>query len=240
MIENGLELVRCVENEFAIYLSDEDLSDIYTFGNLHNLLVRKLGAAPDCLSAKAFYQLRKGMVAVLGVERGSVRPTSFLDDIFDKKRIRAQWEELERQSGLKLPKLQQNSGWKHSMRAMSCLVSASCTMLAFEEARFIPYLKGFWGMVMIYLIGFILYWLLTYALLELTRFRRTETPVFTLAELARVVLSMNRDQFAETDSSKTTKDQVWLRLTSAIEKNLGWELERITPCETFAEETGIL
>jgi hypothetical protein len=240
VIENGLELVRCVENEFAIYLSDEELSDIHTVGNLHNLLVQKLGATPDCLSARTFYQLRKAMVAVLGVARGTVRPTSFLDDIFDKKRIRAQWEELERESGLKLPKLRHNSGWKHSMLTIASFVSASCTMLAFEEARFIPYLKGFWVIVMCYLIGFILYRLLTYALLELTRFRRTETPVFTIAELARVVLSMNRDQFAETNTSKTTKDQVWLRLTSALEKNLGWELERITPCQTFAEETGIL
>jgi len=64
---NGLLLIRSIEEEFSIYLPNDELMEIYTVGNLYNLLLLKLKPTPDCQSSKAFYRVRRAMTTVLAL-----------------------------------------------------------------------------------------------------------------------------------------------------------------------------
>jgi hypothetical protein len=102
---DGGGLVRHIEEEFSIYLSNDELMEVYTVGNLYNLLLRRLKPTPDCLTSQAFYRIRKALTATLGLPCRSIRPATFLDDLFSEEHIRDQWGAVARESGLKLPSL---------------------------------------------------------------------------------------------------------------------------------------
>jgi hypothetical protein len=128
----GLALLRGVENEFSIYLSEDEIKDVYTVGNLYNSLLCKLKPTRDCLTSKSFYRIRKAMTEALRLPRSSIGPSTFLDDLFDYKRIREQWSAVARECHLKLPRLRHTAMWKHWMQIASAVLSFVLSLASYR------------------------------------------------------------------------------------------------------------
>src|SRR5215469_17808191 len=61
---DGVELVRDIERAFQIKITDEEATNIFVVGELHELLVQKLSTdegGRKCASAMAFYRLRNAL-----------------------------------------------------------------------------------------------------------------------------------------------------------------------------------
>jgi hypothetical protein len=220
MDEDALELVRRIEEEFSIYLPTEDLLEVYTIGNLYKLLVRLLKPTPDFLVGSAFFRLRTALAAVLEIPPRSIRPSTFLDDLIDQKRIREQWSAVASACGLVLPGLQHTTTWKLWMK-WAATVPAFLPTAAFHFAVARTLHGDFIhiaGLTILWFIGLSL-WLILYAqLLNITSFRCSVLPVLTVGELARAVLPLNREQFRQ-ECDKTeepTESQIWMRLAAVL------------------------
>ena len=91
-----VELVMEIEDEFAFSMPDADAEQIATVGQTHAYIVRRLRerGPPEpgvCASARAFYRVRRGMVAFYGLPRASVRPGSRVGDLVPRAADRSRW-----------------------------------------------------------------------------------------------------------------------------------------------------
>jgi hypothetical protein len=243
MATDDVELVRHIEEEFSIYLPDDELREVYTVDNLYNLLLRKLAPAPDCLSSKAFYRIRKALIAVLGAQRRSIRPSTFLDDLFSKRRIRQQWSEIAHVSGLKLPPLHHTAMWKHWMQMLSAVLSLLITLALGRVISRIPHvtIDNFFVFFCLFLLGMALWGISYTMLIEATHFRRSVLPTFSAGELARVVLSLNSTDLAleENNAARLTSDQVWIRLVGVFCDQLAVKPEDVVPSASIVVDLGV-
>lgn len=230
---DSLELIRRIEEEFSIYLPEEELREVYTIGNLYNLLLRLLRPTPDCLTSKAFCRVRRAMINVVGTSRNSIRPSTFMDDLFDQKLIRQQWHALADKSGLQLPSLRHTAMWKHWMQIVSALLAFIVCLTSYKLLSRFPAIDLDNSLVFgaFVLSGFVLWGFLYPALLRWTAFRGSVLPTLTIGELARVVLSMNQEEFAHeaAHGSKLTQDLIWIRLVSVFCDQMGFKPEDVVP-----------
>jgi hypothetical protein len=239
---DSLVLVRCVEEEFSIYLPDDELTEVYTVGNLYNLLLRKLKPTPDCLTSKAFYRIRRAMTAVLGLPRRSIRPATFLDDLLNEKQIREQWSAIAHESGLKLPSLRHTVEWKHSVQMLSAVLSFVITLaLTKVLSQFASItLDNYFVFTAFFILGLILFAVIYTMLLKATPFRRSVLPTLSAGELSRAVLSMNGAEFTrETNgAAKLTQDQVWIRLVGVFCDQMAFRPEDVVPSASILVDLG--
>jgi acyl carrier protein len=111
----GLDLVELVieiESAFGIEIPDEDASNIQTVGQLYDYILAKLPSpesprcsSPRCLSAVAFYSLRRALTDQLGVARRNVRPSTPIGSLIPVSHRRSEWQRLGGCLGWRLPKL---------------------------------------------------------------------------------------------------------------------------------------
>ena len=106
----GLDLVEVVmevEDAFGISISDEDVPTLETVGSLHEYVSKRLGKRlkTPCLTAVAFYRLRRSLMSILGVSRDKLRPSTDLRLLIPVRNRRAVWRRLQASLGLELPQL---------------------------------------------------------------------------------------------------------------------------------------
>ncbi len=243
MGESQLVLIRLLEEEFSIYLPDDDLREVYTVGNLFNVLLRILKPTPDCLTSRAFYRIRRALTTVLGVPRRSLKPSTFLDDLFNEREIRHQWDSLSRESNLKLPSLRHTAIWKHWMQILSALLAFAVAVTSYRLLSHFPLitLDNFFVFTAFFVYGFVLWGVLYVGLLKATPFRRSVLPTLSAGELARVALSMNGSEFAgeATGTSVLTRDQVWMRLVDVLCEQMGYKPEDVVPSASIVVDLEI-
>jgi len=58
MGEDGAELILTIEGASQIHIADEEVSDVFTVGELHNLVISKLPRQDSkrCLTSAAWYR----------------------------------------------------------------------------------------------------------------------------------------------------------------------------------------
>lgn len=125
--EDTWELFEVIEDSFGVELGDYyELAGI-TVGQLASRISEQASyAASDrCLSSAAFYRLRKALNSINGVSRIAVRPATSLKKILLWRNRRADWNALEIQLGLVLPKLTFPS-WL----ALLCLISPAVGLVS--------------------------------------------------------------------------------------------------------------
>ncbi len=100
-----VELVMEVEDAFGISISDEDVPTLETVGSLHQYVSKQVGERlrTPCLTAVAFYRLRRSLMSVLQVSRNELRPSTDLRQLIPSRGRRAVWRRLQASLGLKLP-----------------------------------------------------------------------------------------------------------------------------------------
>ena len=109
---DGVELILAVEDAFQIHIADEEAGNVFTVGDLHNLVVSKLQGQDSkrCLTSAAFYRTRRGIIDMLGIDRREVRPATPLEVILPRNSRREKWRRIQAAMKMKLPDLQ-HPGW---------------------------------------------------------------------------------------------------------------------------------
>lgn len=100
-------LIMEVEDCFGVSIPDNDAEKIKTVGDLFDCVRQKVNVSDsaECLTAKAFYKLRRSLMHVTGWKRDSIRPDTQLDELLPKANRQRQWVELQEHLGLELPQL---------------------------------------------------------------------------------------------------------------------------------------
>lgn len=103
---DDVDVVRDVEREFQIRISDEEARATQTVGALHDLIEAKCrpGHTQVCQSQRAFYRLRHALAEMGVAER--ITPDTPISVIAKKGRISRSWKELGQRSALNLPRLE--------------------------------------------------------------------------------------------------------------------------------------
>ena len=160
----GLDLVELlmeVEEAFGISIPDEDAPAVETVGSFHDCLLRQLGTHQQtgCLTAVAFYQVRRALISVLGLPRKQLRPSTNLRQLIPVRGRRATWKRLQDSLGLKLPKLSLPMWSVVFTLAAPFVVGLGCrwvpTLLGHSAATagWFPYLAGVLTLVIALMLG---------------------------------------------------------------------------------------
>src|SRR5262245_25707207 len=112
-----VELVIEVEEEFNIKINDRDAEKVLTVGQLHDYIVERLplnspwkitpagelALAEPCLTAAAFYRLRRAFAEVSGHAHSAIRPATPIHERIPAWGRRKLWKRARQKLGLKLP-----------------------------------------------------------------------------------------------------------------------------------------
>src|SRR5437763_15243690 len=107
---DSVELVMELEDAFGVSIPDDDAEKAQTVGQtvllIVDLLSRSRGPDPSyCASARAFYQLRRELVAHCGIARKVIRPDSRVGELVPSGPRRNAWADIARRCGLPKPRL---------------------------------------------------------------------------------------------------------------------------------------
>lgn len=91
-----VELVMSVEERFGITLSDADAERADTPAKLIDIVLEKVQAAGPtvCLTARAFYAIRRALMKEFGWHRSQIRPGARLEELVPRARRQAAWQRL--------------------------------------------------------------------------------------------------------------------------------------------------
>jgi hypothetical protein len=229
MGEDGVNLILAIEDAFQIRISGEEVSNAYTVGELHNLIVSKLATRDSkrCLTSAAFYRTRRGMVEALEIDLRKVRPTTPLAEILPKKGRRTHWRSVQAAMKLKLPDLQ-HPGWI----TVGLLGLGIALTVALGVRGGVGYgliaLLGFLGLVVG---GF---------LIRLSSFLAVGFPNrnTTVGDLSRDVLAVNHARLVDETGSWNEKE-AWDALCRLIIIQTGVPREKIKPEASLVDDLRI-
>jgi acyl carrier protein len=224
-----VELIMDVEDAFGIQIADQEASQIITIGELYQTILDKLKQARsgECMTAKAFYRLRRGLSELSAQPRRAIRPDTPLEALVPSHRRRRYWSDLSRLLGVRLPPLRR-PGWVITS-LMVTIVGLIFIAILGERIRFLPHPGVSWGL----LVGL----LLTAGVL--TRPLATNMgPWHTTGDLARVLLRDNFATFAK-ESQFVNEKEVWDSLVAMIAEQLGVSERDLRPEVRFVEDLNV-
>jgi hypothetical protein len=226
--EDTTELFALIEDSFAIELGNYWELDGITIGELARKIDNQVNfPAPDqCLSAVAFYELRRALSAVVRVPRCTIRPDTGLRTLLRWRNRRKDWREVEACLGLVLPNLTSPT-WL----VIFCLVLSALVLV---------YLRYFGGLQLnawqIVFGSFALCYPLAWACIPFARMfpRKCDT----VGDLAKIVLARNYSAFAAKRGSSYEKGILpSLQLLIATATNLA--PSSVTPETRIPADLGI-
>lgn len=113
-----IELAMEIEECFDIRIPDAEASEVRTVGDAHELILRRLGVPASagctgCVTAKAFYRLRRALVELVGARRGAIAPSTRLNVAVPLHRRRSLWPALSDRLALSMPPLGRGKWFTH-------------------------------------------------------------------------------------------------------------------------------
>ncbi|MGA2674819.1 MAG: hypothetical protein ABSE99_16500 [Terracidiphilus sp.] len=110
--EDTWELFEVIEDSFGVDLGDYYAICGITLRELAELISRKANHPTEekCLSAVAFYKLRRALEILFDIPRTAIRPATSVVDLLPLKHRSTRWQMLQEHLGLTLPRLQ-FPGW---------------------------------------------------------------------------------------------------------------------------------
>ncbi|WP_263357163.1 phosphopantetheine-binding protein [Acidicapsa ligni] len=233
---DSVELVMRIEEEFGIDLPDAELSSIRTVGDLYRLVMTKMQTGPSTRISRAFYSLRRAMMACLGLPRNAIHPITKLAPLLPKPTRIAAWKSLAEVSQLEFPKLRHPRWARDTIRVLTA--AAAIAFFAFMVSWTHP-----WGLLWLPLLGVtaVVAFVVFSGVYAATSFLARELPVRKVGELAEVLLGMNLMRF-DADSKITqplSTQDIWQRLVYIFCDQTALNWEEITPESRIAEDLGI-
>lgn len=119
------DLVEVVAKTFDVRFDADEFDDTSTFNDLRDALKRRFDGykSDSCLTAIAFWRLRRATGELLNMPKKSIRRWSPVESLTTWWRRRTFWRELSRNSGLKLPDLVYSPGIIVIIFLLSCLLA---------------------------------------------------------------------------------------------------------------------
>ncbi len=113
---DSIEILMDVEDAFGITIENAEAGSISTVGDMFHLVAMKCQVLPGdrCLSARAFHQLRRAILAVHPAAPARLRPSTPIDEALPSEGRRAVWRRLAEATALRLPALHASAttvGW---------------------------------------------------------------------------------------------------------------------------------
>jgi acyl carrier protein len=233
-----VELVMKVEEAFGLTIPDQDAEKIQTVGDLYHYVQAELGgppmATPGCLSAAAFYRLRRQLMGRFRVERRRIRPGSALDDLVPKARRREAWRQLGEAVGWRLPELARPD-WVWAAWPASVVGLAAVEVVDWGRwAAFAPEAAG--GLLVGLVFGSIP---MTAAFLWLTRPLATVLPAADLRGLIPMILGSNSGVFRVNNPHGWNARDVWDALVAIVADQAGVAPGTIGEATSFVKDLGL-
>lgn len=102
-----VELVMEFEETFGITIPNRDAESLLTIGDVVRYVLSRveISRSAPCLTAWAFYRLRRALIVEASAERGRVRPGASLEDLLPRRHRRTLWVRLGRAADVPLPPL---------------------------------------------------------------------------------------------------------------------------------------
>lgn len=232
-----VELVMEVEEEFSVSIPDEVAGGIETVGQLYDFILNcREGRGDRCVTAMAFYRLRRGMMESLGIDRAAIRPTSELSRLIPKINRQLTWQRLEAACGLRLPAL----GFGTELTALAYAV-----IFAFAATAFFPIAFHFGAAgVELGMIAAVIAAIISLAVVEFGRrfapitFRtRWPRDSKTVGRLSRAAAAINYKSLSK-DAPPSDDPDVWRGLQQLIVEQLGVTPEVVTRDASFVKDLG--
>lgn len=224
-----VEYAMAIEEAFGIRLLDAEAERVVTFGDLHQLVLRKLGPVGRawCLTSTVFYRLRRALVGGLCVQRGDVRPATSVAVLVPAENRRAAWGVLAESLGLGVPALVRPVHLQELIRYTFWSGPIAAVFFALVVARR-PAWEHLWGPVAVLIaaagIGL--------GLLTLTLTRPWATLVPPGCEdvrgLVTEVVGLNYAKLSP-DSSPKCPDDVWAVVVALAADQTGLQPGQIRP-----------
>ena len=103
---DSVELVMSVENKFGIRIPDADCEKIYTVQDFADTVFKMISIhqTDKCLTQIIFYRIRKAFKN-LELTKVEIKPDTNISDFLTQTELKANWNRLETEIGLKLPEL---------------------------------------------------------------------------------------------------------------------------------------
>jgi hypothetical protein len=209
----------------SFWIDEFDIRDLTTVGALFDTLTEKMGGfdSPRCLTSFAFYQLRRSLIDVSGLDRESILPTTQLKGFLHPKIRRAWWDVVETRLRLSVPRLR--------LGRAAVVAHTSVVLLAlFAGVVVVTKTVGWEGGVLIeWGIPFLLWFLWKLA----SRLPR-ELPAETFGELVRILVRLNQAKLAQ-EAGGSTKNQAWQAFRELLGSATGRQASSITREMGFPE-----
>lgn len=228
-----VELIMRVEEEFEIEIGDEEAAQIWTAGQLCDLIQSKanIQISSNCLSSATFYQTRRDLMKLTGVSRREIRPTTRLEQIFPVLHRRQKWQQLRAESGVRLPNLQ----LPEKLNWVGTGLCFGFGILFF--AALVPVLDGFYLRSMPFFLATIAsLWLISKVMAPVA----TDFPLSyaTVGGLVKNTTFM-RFKASPQELIEARPAEIWQRVQFLIADELGVDLEKVTPDADFVRDLGV-
>jgi hypothetical protein len=240
-----VEIVMRIEEEFSIDLPDAELGSVITVGDLYNIVLSKLDTTTtaECLSSKAFYRTRRALVDCLGVSRRSIRPATSLETLFPKQSRHRRWADVAKSIELKFPTLRASRAQRNLFGALMIALPPGIVFTTLGVTHAYVGLpvdsSGLWVSALV--IWLVLLGIIGPILMGLEQRRALELPVGTAGDLARMLLTMNLDEFAPRleENHPVSRESVWARIVHIFSDQMQIEVEKILPEAKISEDLRI-
>jgi acyl carrier protein len=218
---DSVAFIMEVEDCFGISIPDAEAETIHTVAGLFSSVRLRFRASSSaqCLTAKAFYQLRRSLVTLTGRSRSSIRPDTQLEELLPQADRRTQWHELERLMGLKLPRLIRPAALVHFNERTGLLVMTLLTLGIFGSLA-----KQHWVPTVAFPLAGLM---IAGAIWRTLRTPPIDFPgCSTVGELARFVWAKNCKLQATQGASD---QQIWEAIVNIVSESIGMKASDVTP-----------
>ncbi len=211
---DGVELIINIEDEFEISISDDEVYKSATVGNMVDLILSHLRRSKNelCPSQRGFYIVRRTLMDKYNVPRNLIKPSTKLNDLFEKKARYKVWKEL-------VSSLAKKSTFIPSLSRPRLINNIVFIFLPLLFSLSLIFMTGIKGIP----IGVIMYIFVMIILAKFTQPFKTEFPnkIYVVKDLIRFVTTTNDKVW--------TKDEVYEKLREISVRVLGVKPEDIKP-----------
>ena len=200
---DDVDLLTDIEAAFDLTLSDDEAANLYTLGDLNDMLSTKLKATEGrhevCLTAVAFHRLRRALAKLSGIP--DVGPRTNLKEILPDRKFSRLKPVIEDLSGLQLPAPEMGD----AASILTLLLMFGTPVLALVSGLLI----GQWAWAVLLL------WVL---LVPLFKFAANQLPhhCSNVGSLAKAIAVLNQGRFAA-EFGFSHRDDIWKALADIID-----------------------
>lgn len=219
---DSISFIVRIEECFGIFISDEDAEKIDTVGDLFSYVRARVaaGSSTECMTAKAFYRLRRMLMEEFRCERKRIIASMPLRELFPRETRRQQLAKLGRSLGVWLPR------W---MPGASRYVRVESLWLFLLVAIVLGMCKMYL-LAAIFAVGVLPAGMIWYRAKQLDRYQ-------TVGDLAPVVLEQH---FKEFTAQGASDQQVWESIVSILCSEVGMDRSHVTRDLRFGDIPGDL